>query len=96
MWKHREVNESTDKLLSIAGIAAISLAIGWSNETKVDNLGQPGRTPSFAPGGAWDPGGRQGRGGEEFSSHECTSLQEQFYSTLLAHHCMAPIPESLH
>lgn len=50
MWKHREVNESTDKLLSIAGIAAISLAIGWSNETKVDNLGQYGRTPSFALG----------------------------------------------
>ena len=42
MWKHRGVNQSTDKLLSIAGIAALSLAMGWSNETKVDNLGQRG------------------------------------------------------
>ena len=63
MWKHREVNESTDKLLSIAGIAAISLAIGWSNETKVDNLGQYSRTPAFGLGGAWNPGARGGRGG---------------------------------
>lgn len=39
MWKNRGVNQSADKLLSIAGIAAISLALGWSNETKVDNLG---------------------------------------------------------
>ena len=39
MWKNRAVNQSTDKLLSIAGIAAISLAMGWSNETTVDNLG---------------------------------------------------------
>lgn len=63
MWKHREVNESTDKLLSIAGIAAISLAIGWSNETKVDNLGQYGRTPSFALAGSVGPRGQASRGG---------------------------------
>ena len=40
MWKNRGVNQSADKLLSIAGIAAISLAMGWNNETKVDNLGE--------------------------------------------------------
>ena len=50
MWKNREVNQSTDKLLSIAGIAAISLAMGWSNETKVDNLGECSRPPGLACG----------------------------------------------
>lgn len=39
MWKNRAVNQSSDQLLSIAGIAAISLALGWSDETTVDNLG---------------------------------------------------------
>lgn len=40
MWKNRAVNKSSEQLLSIAGIAAVSLAVGWSNETTVDNLGQ--------------------------------------------------------
>ena len=39
MWKNRAINQSSEQLLSIAGIAAISLAMGWSNETTVDNLG---------------------------------------------------------
>ena len=39
MWKNREVNQSSETLVSIAGIAAFSLAMGWSNETTVDNLG---------------------------------------------------------
>ena len=39
MWKNRAVNQSSETLVSIAGIAAFSLAMGWSNETTVDNLG---------------------------------------------------------
>ena len=39
MWKNRALNQSSETLLSIAGIAAFSLAMGWSNETTVDNLG---------------------------------------------------------
>lgn len=39
MYKNRALNKSSDSLLSIAGIAAISLALGWSDETTVDNLG---------------------------------------------------------
>ncbi len=40
MWKNRAVNQSSETLVSIAGIAAFSLAMGWSNETTVDNLGE--------------------------------------------------------
>ena len=46
MWKNRAVNQSSEQLLSIAGIAAISLAMGWSNETTVDNLGQSSLGPT--------------------------------------------------
>ena len=60
MWKNRGVNQSTEKLLSIAGIAAISLAMGWSDETKVDNLGQYIRPPVLAYGD-----GSKGRDGRE-------------------------------
>ena len=39
MYKNRAVNQTSEQLVSIAGIAAISLALGWSDETTVDNLG---------------------------------------------------------
>ncbi|DBA72724.1 TPA: hypothetical protein ACH3X2_010122 [Trebouxia sp. C0005] len=39
MWKNRALNQSSETLVSIAGIAAFSLAMGWSNETTVGNLG---------------------------------------------------------
>lgn len=41
MWKNRAVQQSTDQLLSIAGIAVISLAMGSSKATSVDNIGKP-------------------------------------------------------
>ena len=39
MWKNRAVQQTTDQLLSIAGIAVISLAMGSSKATSVDNIG---------------------------------------------------------
>ena len=71
MWRNREVNQSTDKLLSIAGIAAISLAMGWSNETKVDNLGQYRILLFFGCRG--DTGGERGGGGGGWAIHLLTA-----------------------
>lgn len=68
MWRNREVNQSTDKLLTIAGIAAVSLAMGWSDETKIDNLGQYSRPPSLGCKGMETDVGKLGeRGGGAFT-----------------------------
>lgn len=40
LWKNRSVQQSTDQLLSIAGFAAISLAMGSNDATTVDNVGK--------------------------------------------------------
>ena len=69
MWKNRGVNQSTDKLLTIAGIAAISLAMGWSDETKIDNLGRYSRPPVIVHvGGRRGGEGRGGGGGKGWAS----------------------------
>ena len=46
MWKNRAVQQSTDQLLSVAGIAIISLAMGSSNSTSVDNIGKSDAKPA--------------------------------------------------
>ena len=69
LWKHREVNQTTEKLLSIAGIAALSLAMGWSNETKVDNLGKLRRVHTSTCMSYWGMHQHMGRGRGEGACH---------------------------
>lgn len=47
LWKNQHIQQSSEQLMSIAGIIIVNLVLGSWEETSIDNLGTPSSLTRF-------------------------------------------------